>query len=62
LASGRRDQDDDQQNGGVNNARDRGAAAVFDVCCGASNRASGGDASKERAENVGETLSEQFLI
>ena len=62
FAKGCRHQDDDQQRQGVDNASHRGACTAFDIRRRPRDGAGGGNAAKERADNIGQSLRDELLI
>lgn len=55
-------QEDEQQHGGMDDARYRSAAAVVDVGHGTGNGAGGGNTAEERRTDVGNALADEFLV
>ena len=56
------DENDPQERDGVNDPRDRRAAAAADVGRGAGDGSRGGDAAEERADEICDALAHEFLI
>ena len=59
---GHQQQEDEQQHGGVDNARHGRAAAVVDVCHRAGNGTRAGNAAEERRADIGNALADEFLV